>query len=241
MTGFDHATFLSILTIYFVVIAVPGPNTLVVLRYSLNGQGRAAFIAAIGIAVGATINAAITMFGAATLTATYPLTMVFVALVGGGVLIWLGLECLFSALSILGVRRPIRQAAPEPVNDLAVVSGEGTTEPDIEAQEARFDVAFWKGLWVNLSNPKGIAFFLVLYAPLISGASLPFKFTVLGTCFLLELIWFGFLILLSMLPFVRRVFYAHSAVFDLVMAGVMFFLGGGILLDLPEYLSQAGV
>lgn len=240
MTHIELTTFLSILSIYFIVIAVPGPNMLVVARYTLGGNWKAALIAAVGIAVGATINASITMFGAAAIVVKYPIVMVFVALIGGSVLIFLAYECLQSALT---TRRTARQAAnstagKDMLDRLSDPMG-GAQPPDHQPHQGNvYTGAFMRGVWVNVSNPKGIAFFLVLYAPLIAGATKTFKFTVLGTCFLLELIWFSFLISVLSRSGIRRFFAQNALLFDLVMAVVLFILGFGILLDLPEYLAQ---
>lgn len=237
MTGSELETFLSILTVYFIVIAVPGPNTLVVARYALGGVWKAAFVAATGIGVGATINASITMFGAAALVVRFPIVMVLVAVVGGGVLIWLGLQCLQSALE---TRRSARLAAQTagPGGPVFEVETLGAAERD-DLQKL-YSGAFFKGMWVNVSNPKGIAFFLVLYAPLISGASMTLKLSVLGTCFLLELFWFGSLISVLSLGGVQRFFARNSVLFDLVMATVLILLGANIFSDLPSYLARAG-
>lgn len=233
LTADDFATLTAILTIYALVVMSPGPNFIVVTRYALNGAGKAAFIATVGVAAGATVNASITMFGAGALIVRYPWFGVVVAVVGGSVLIFLGLQAAYGMVRQMRARLAGGGTLAGPRDDPTA----GADEPPEPAASGVLG-PFMKGFWVNLLNPKGIAFFLGLYAPLIAQSDLALKLTVLTVCFGIELIWYGLIILFFVRPAIRGLYARSATLFDALMGGILVFLGLRIMMDIPVYIER---
>jgi threonine efflux protein len=124
-------------TSYALVLAVPGPNTLVIARTGLMGSHRALMAAALGIACGAGTVAAIAALGAGALPS--------------GTLV-----SRLSALAFAGLL--LRSAAgalrPRPSNAAA----------EDRLASPMCGVAFATGLMVAVSNPTSVPWFLVFFA-----------------------------------------------------------------------------
>ena len=64
----DTGVFFSVISLYMLVVISLGSNFVLICKYALNSSNgwsskRLAFYATIGLAIGATLNASLTMFG----------------------------------------------------------------------------------------------------------------------------------------------------------------------------------
>jgi threonine efflux protein len=163
-----YAIIVGATLIWLVAVVSPGPNFLVVSRLALSRSRRSAIGATLGIAIGSLIYAALTMFGLSVLILRFAWLGDTVRIVGGGYLVWLGIQAW--------------RAQPE--------------RPHPAAAGAMQDVpSLLRGLQVGflteITNPKGIAFFLGLFAAAVPAATpLWAKLAVLSAGGVIEIGWY---------------------------------------------------
>ena len=232
MVVFDLRIFAAIIAVYTMVVISPGPNFVLVTRYSLRARRGLAFAVTFGLAIGATINASLTMFGIGGLIAASSLFGLVVSILGGGFLIYLGYGALLAAFR---ERREAiafgETAAPSLGDVVAVSSGQERADTLLAAVQ--------KGMLVNLLNPKGIAFFIGLYAPLIARTDITTKLAVLATSFMIELVWYGAVILVLARPRFRRMYASARFSIDAIMGVLFILIGVSILAEALSY-REAG-
>ncbi|HEX9869829.1 MAG TPA: LysE family transporter [Candidatus Tectomicrobia bacterium] len=173
----EISTILTALGLYAAVVVSPGPNFALISRLSISGARPAAIGATFGLAIAATLYAILTMTGLALVLTRIGWLASVIQIVGGCYLIYLGITAWLSAQPATAVQG--RGAAP--------------------ASASR---GLRMGLIVNLSNPKGIAFFIGLYAVAVPpDTAIWAKLAILAGGFMLEIIWYGLvMVLLSSRP-----------------------------------------
>lgn len=165
-------TVATALGLYAAVVVSPGPNFALISRLSISGARPAAMGATFGLAIAATVYAVLTMTGLAVVLTRIGWLASLIQIGGGCYLVYLGTKAWFST-------RPSAMAA-EP-GDAPVGALRGLR----------------MGLIVNFSNPKGIAFFIGLYAVAVPPTTaLWAKLVILAGGFALETVWYGLVILL---------------------------------------------
>lgn len=163
----ELATVLAALAIYAAAVLSPGPNFTLITRLAASGARPAALGATLGFSVGATLYAVLSMTGLALVVTRVGWLVTFVQIAGGCYLVYLGLSAWFG------------RAARTPG---------GSGSPDV-AGAAR---GFRMGLVVELSNPKGIAFFVSFFAVAVPmETALWAKAAILAGGFVLEIAWYG--------------------------------------------------
>ncbi len=168
----DPASFLAALyLVHLGAAATPGPNTLLVTNMAAGGYRAAAMWAAAGTGAGALVWVAATLGGASALFVAFPRLAMALRWAGGGYLIFLGGQALWS------VWRGRRQRGASSAFAPAGAAG-----------------AFRRGLVTNLSNPKSLAYYLSL---LVASAApdAPLWVRVAGGAGMatISLIWYMFL------------------------------------------------
>jgi RhtB (resistance to homoserine/threonine) family protein len=155
--------------IWLAAVISPGPNFLVVSRLALSRSRRSAIGATVGIAVGSLIYAALTMFGLSVLIPRFAWLGDTIRIAGGAYLVWLGIQAW--------------RARPEALNNPTA-----TTEVrDMTSLLLGPRVGFL----TEITNPKGIAFFLGLFAAAIPVATpLWAKLAVLSAGGVIEVGWY---------------------------------------------------
>lgn len=150
-------TALSILAfagLCLVLALTPGPDTFLVLRYSM-GRARDGFAAAAGCAAGSLVWAALVAVGLATLLEQSAELFRIVKIIGGLYLIYLGVA------AFVATRRSTRAAATE-----ADAAPEGVdTEP---VARRRSTSSLLAGLLSTILNPKVGLFFLAVVPQFVS-------------------------------------------------------------------------
>lgn len=131
--------------VYALAVISPGPSFLLVARTSLAKSRRAGLLTALGIASGSFVYAAATLFGLTVVLIYVPALAAAVQILGGLYLAWLG----------LGMIRGHGARAPQAGSTGPAPAGEGWR-------------AYRQGLVTNLANPKVAAFFVGLFATVIS-------------------------------------------------------------------------
>lgn len=163
-----YAVILGATLIWLAVVVSPGPNFLVVSRLALSRSRRAAIGAAFGMTAGSMIYACLTMFGLGVLLLRFAWLGNAVRVAGGLYLVWLGIQAW--------------RTRPE---DL---------QPD--AAGAVAGVPFLRhgmrvGFLTEITNPKGIVFFLGLFAAAVPAATpLWAKLAVLSAGGVIDIAWY---------------------------------------------------
>lgn len=155
-------TALSILAfagLCLVLALTPGPDTFLVLRYSM-GRARDGFAAAAGCAVGSLVWAALVAVGLATLLEQSAELFRVVKIVGGLYLIYLGVS------AFLATRRSARAATTEPGVDATAESAAGEGTPAVRRRGSA--PSLLAGLLSTLLNPKVGLFFLAVVPQFVS-------------------------------------------------------------------------
>jgi threonine/homoserine/homoserine lactone efflux protein len=136
----DPGSFLAALfAVHLGAVATPGPNTLLVTNMAAAGARRAALWAAVGTGAGALLWVMGTLGGASALFIAFPRLADGLRWLGGGYLIFLGGQALWSAWQ----------------------SRAANVAPAVFAPNSA-GAAFRRGLVTNLSNPKSLAYYLSL-------------------------------------------------------------------------------
>lgn len=163
----ELTTIFAALAIYAAVVLSPRPNFTLITRLAASGARPAALGATLGFSVGATVYAVLSMTGLALIITRVGWLVTFVQIAGGCYLIYLGLSAWFSRTA-------------------KTLDGAGS--PNITSAARGFRM----GLIVELSNPKGIAFFVSFFAVAVPmETALWAKAVILAGGFILEIVWYG--------------------------------------------------
>ncbi|MCO5966574.1 LysE family translocator [Sinorhizobium meliloti] len=193
-------TILTTLGLYAIVIISPGPNFALVSRLAISGALPSALGATLGLSLAATFYAVLSMTGLAVLIVRVDWFATAIHIVGGLYLVYLGLS-----------------------GWLVSSSGENTPPPPTCTSWSGFRL----GTLVELTNPKGITFFLGLYAVTIPvDADMSVKLIVLLGGFMLEMVWYGSVAMLMSSPPAQAAYTKSGAWIDRI-AG-MLLIGFGI-------------
>lgn len=154
--------------IWLAAVISPGPNFLVVSRLALSRSRASAIGATFGIAAGSLIYAALTLFGLSVLILRFAWLGNTIRVVGGAYLVWLGIQAW--------------RAMPDDLQPAGTGTGQG-------APSLLHGVRM--GFLTEITNPKGIAFFLSLFAAAVPAATpLWAKLAVLSAGGVIEVAWY---------------------------------------------------
>lgn len=164
----DVLTVLTALGLYAAVVISPGPNFALISKLAMSGSRLTAVGATFGFAIAATFYAVLTMAGLALVLARVGWLASLIQIAGGCYLVYLGL------MAWLSGKPDMTKQGISSVEKGNVLRG------------------LRMGMIVNLSNPKGIAFFIGLYAVAVPPETgLLAKLAILVGGFLIEIIWYS--------------------------------------------------
>lgn len=198
----------SILTVFLFVIVSPGPNFVLVLNTALSDSRRAGVYTALGVATGSGLFALAGLLGLILLFNGVPYFETLLPYLGGGYLIYLGLNM---------VRNAFR----------------GTAEANLVSvsNSARAWQAYRIGLFTNLTNPKAWAFYLSLFTLVVTpDTPLWAKIFLNLSMFAISFGWYGLVALLISSPRIRPWFARGQRWVEGVLGVVLVGLGGKVLL-----------
>jgi threonine efflux protein len=164
------AVILGASLVWFAAIMTPGPNFIMVSQLALSRSRPTALAAAFGIATGAFLYAALTMFGLSVLFLRFEWLGNGMRILGACYLVWLGVQTWRSRTD-----GPVQRDASDSL-------------------KAQHDVWFGyrTGLLTDMTNLKGIAFFIGLFAAAVP-VSTPLwaKWMLLGSGVVMDVFWYG--------------------------------------------------
>jgi threonine/homoserine/homoserine lactone efflux protein len=117
------------------ITATPGPDNLMVLGMGMSKGRRQGIAFGLGCAVGCLSHTLLAMLGVSALVAASPVAFTALKWIGGGYLVWLGVNALRSA-------------------------GQGARVSGVDERPASTRDLFFKGMFANAINPKVVLFFL---------------------------------------------------------------------------------
>lgn len=192
----------GLLAIWLLAIVSPGPAFLVVSQAAVGRSRAAALGISLGIAVGATFYAALTLWGFTALVAEIAWLGTVMRIAGALYLIYLGLSLFQGAEAATH--------APEPHVPAAADARAG----------------FRLGLITALTNPKSIAFYLSLFAvalpPNMPDAA---KVMLLAAGFCLEIGWYSLVACVLSTGWPRSVYARARRTIDRVLGAALLLLG----------------
>ena len=141
----------TIITVSFAGLALsmtPGPSMFYVLSYSI-GQGRAAgFASAIGLCLGGIVLAIASAFGLALIFTKFEWLATLLSILGSLYIAWLGVLMIMKAYHTSTATHEISNIAHEPLNKI-----------------------MWRGVIVEILNPKTVLFFAIFLPPFVEMSS----------------------------------------------------------------------
>jgi len=210
-SGFDYSVVVYSLSIYAAIVMSPGPNFALVSRLALQGRKRKSTGAILGLASAATFYAILAMAGLSALLSEIGWLARAVQIGGGAYLIYLGLQAWVSSFS----------KQPETSSNGHSVEG-----------DREFLGGLKLGILVNLSNPKGIAFFVSLYAVAVPfDASMATRLSVLLGGAALELGWYNIVVSLLSRSAAQAAYKRFSNWIERAIGSALILFGGKLVLD----------
>lgn len=153
----------------FIVIILPGPNSMYSLTVSASYGVRKGYLAVSGIFIGDSILILLTVLGADALLKLYPTIFIAIKMLGGLYLMYLGVNLFIGAYEAYQNRnlKPITSQSPdfEPF-ELNSKTIEFTSASKPSNKEFRENF-FLKGLLLSITNPKAILFFLSFFVQFV--------------------------------------------------------------------------
>jgi leucine efflux protein len=155
----------------FLIILLPGPNSLYVLALSAQRGVRQGYRAAAGVFVGDAVLMALAAAGAASLLRSNPVLFSIVKYAGAAYLAWIGFQMLRGAWQAWRAR---------PEGELGQVAATAVMESGRPGSKAVRP--FRKALTISLLNPKAILFFVSFFIQFVDpGYAAPaLSFLILG-------------------------------------------------------------
>ncbi len=193
---------LLILTIvYTLAAASPGPDFVFVSQQTLNGK-RTGLLCSLGIALGLSVHIAYSALGLATVVAHFSELLVWIKVLGGCYLIFLGAKGLRARASAGGIVDMTNKRSP------------GSAVKTIGA-----------GFLCNALNPKAPICFLSLFTLILSPDMSLHQVAIFGLwIMMIQLIWFSFVVFVLSTPVVNRRFQRAGHWVDRMLGGAMVLL-----------------
>ncbi len=200
---------LLITSVHLLAAASPGPDFVMVTQQTLLYGKRTGLWVSVGIALGLGVHILYSILGlAATIANSLPLLWA-IKLLGGAYLTYLGIKGL-RARSKTGVFE-LAQNTPSQATPKAVIS-------------------IGKGFACNVLNPKAPVYFVSLFTVVLSPKMPLQQLAVYGAwMMLLQMAWFGLVVLILAQPRLQIRFKRYSHWIDRCCGAVMVFLGVRVL------------
>ncbi len=193
--------------VHTLAAASPGPDFVFVTQQTLARGRRAGLLSSLGIALGLSVHLCYSVFGLAAVIAHSAGLLLWVKILGGGYLIYLGLRGLCA-----------RAARGESALAAAVVPAS-----PLKAVAA--------GFLCNALNPKAPIYFLSLFTLVLSPELPLWQLALYGAWIMvIQFAWFAFVSLALSLPAVSSRFQRAGHWIDRVLGGAMLLLGIKVLL-----------
>ncbi|MEV1200342.1 LysE family translocator [Microbispora rosea] len=212
---------LPLLGVWILVVMSPGPDFLIVLRYSAGGSRRSGVRAAAGVVTGIGVWAVAGLFGVTVLVQRFEWLYTTARVAGALFLV---------AFGVATIRAARRQSPPA---DSDTADGDTASADDAAPAvnpHGPGRLREWRaGLLTNLANPKALVFFGALFASLLPHRTdLVMRAVTLGAMLAVAFAWFSAVAFLAGSPWITRGYRRLKKRLDLLTGGL--FVGMGALL-----------
>jgi threonine/homoserine/homoserine lactone efflux protein len=183
------AAYLGLVGAAVALALIPGPDTMLALRYALRGRGQG-FLSALGSTTSMLAWGVLAALGVVAVLRASTLAYDILTVVGGGYIVYLGVRLIVGAVRLL--RHRLDGDAPVAEASKAEADAHGRRWLD-------FGGPYVAGALSSITNPKVGIFFLALFPEFVpAGAEWWFVAFVLGgTCAAVGLVYFAVVILVA--------------------------------------------
>lgn len=210
-----------------VIILMPGPNSLFVLKTAMSQGARPAWFALLAVLLGDGVLILLSYLGVASLLLTSPELFRFLRYLGAGYLLYLGCMLLWGLRVLLpfAVFRSSVTPADTMTTSAEKAEQDMPATPPLSLLEAPALRAFQKALLLSLTNPKAILFLMSFFIQFIDSRFEPSWVPYLVLAVVLEIISFFYLACLiyagaKLASFFRQKLWAQH--FGNLLLGVLF-------------------
>tara|TARA_B100001248_G_scaffold120961_1_gene90480 strand:+ start:542 stop:1138 length:597 start_codon:yes stop_codon:yes gene_type:complete len=190
---------------HFLAVASPGPDTLIIIRQSLNYGRRGGFLTALGIGCGILIHSYLAIFGISSLIFQFDFIKDIIIVFGSVYLIYLGLLSIF---------------------DNSELQDKNTNSKNN---------SFLVGLVTNILNLKAFIFFVSIFGIISSEINLYYMHLLAIYFSIATFIWFYILSVMLSVENVRRRYLSYSFVLNKCIGFVFIFISFLILFNYYGY------
>lgn len=192
----------SIAVIWFFVVAIPGPNFLVVTQVSMTKTREKGFFTALGVSMGAGVWASASLMGLSMLFRYAGWMYDIIKIIGGCYLIYMGMKTIWYAVKRSG----------STVSDKNITSGNVS--------------AFKKGLLTSFSNPKTAVFFGSLFLSAFPPqASIPLSIAAVLTVVIISIFWYSLVVFIFSFNKIQIIYLRLKKTLDIMTGSLLSFLG----------------
>lgn len=185
--------------IYFLAVVSPGPNFVLVSRYSSMGSFKQGFAVTLGICTVSAIFSTISLLGLAATLRSFPYFTNLSVFLGSSYLIFIALSIFIGTFKL--------QKVPGEEGSVA------------ENNAFSFSRSYRVGTLTNLFNMKTIAFMISIFSGFLAvPRSVLEQISIVFICSSLEFFWYSLVAFFFGRPFIRKVFYRHRISIDRSLA-----------------------
>jgi len=197
---------LLITSVHLLAAASPGPDFVLVSQQTLNNGKKSGLLCSVGIALGLSIHIIYSGLGLATIIANSSTALWTIKLLGGGYLLYLGIN---------GLRSKPKDAS--------------TVDQNTYQQKSALKT-IGLGFLCNALNPKAPIYFVALFTVVLS-PNIPVEHLIIYGLWmmLIQLAWFSSVVFLLSRPSINQKFQRMGHWLDRLMGGAMIILGLKVL------------
>lgn len=193
---------LTICLLHFVAQLSPGPDVLLIAKYSASTSRTNTLKTVLGISAGIVVWVVLTLLGFTVLIEQFPWIQKVLMLVGG----------IFLAKMGWGMLRGGLKALKQPFN----------LEVDVSSIQPKQEKYFQMGLFTNLANPKALIYFSSVFSLALSANASEYLKTQLAFIIPIQtFITFTLLMLILSLPKIKLAYQKSSSCID-ILSGALF-------------------
>ncbi len=181
--------------IYIMAVISPGPNFILVSRFSAFGTIGTGLSVTLGICTVGACFSTLSLLGLSSIIHVFPPFVQISVLLGSLYLLYIAWKIL---LGTTGRRKVVSE---EENSDIAPLAGRGA--------------AFRAGALTNIFNMKTIAFMIGIYSGFLAVPRTAFEqFLVVLMCSSLEFLWYAFVVVVFSRPAIKTLFYRYGKGID---------------------------
>lgn len=197
----------SVALIWFLVVAIPGPNFIVVTQGSMTQSRKMGISIALGVSIGAGTWASASLLGLSALFKYAGWTYDAIKILGGCYLAYMGLKTIWSAIK-------------QPISFVHSDNFSGNNS-----------AAFQKGLFTSFSNPKTAAFFGSLFISTFPTQAPPWVYVAAVLIVIaISIIWYSIIACFFSLKQVQVFYRRAKRPLDILTGSLLAYLGGRLIL-----------